>query len=159
MLSEQVMKRWGDKVDAGIAALLAFLGVLLYSARLWILWDTELWKSFCKTALSFSGPKLACVPMECPTDPLNPNVRNMFYIIVVWQCQDICILPVCSGLEPPIPIVRARASLLPWRKLPPAPPSQGRSLLEVIIITIITPVILLIFCPILLCMSEDSKRE
>jgi len=50
----QVMKRWGDKVDAGIAALLAFLGVLLYSA-------------------SFSGPKLACVPMECPADPLNPN--------------------------------------------------------------------------------------
>ena len=79
------MKRAGDKVDAGIAALLAFLGVLLYSARLWILWDTDLLKSFCKTALSFSGPKLACVPMECPTDPLNPNVRNMFYIIVVWQ--------------------------------------------------------------------------
>jgi len=50
----QVMKRAGDKVDAGIAALLAFLGVLLYSA-------------------SFSGPKLACVPMECPENPLNPN--------------------------------------------------------------------------------------
>ena len=28
------MKRAGDKVDAGIAALLAFLGILLYSARL-----------------------------------------------------------------------------------------------------------------------------
>ena len=31
----KVMKRAGDKVDAGIAALLAFLGVLLYSAR-WV---------------------------------------------------------------------------------------------------------------------------
>ena len=30
----KVMKRAGDKVDAGIAALLAFLGILLYSARL-----------------------------------------------------------------------------------------------------------------------------
>ena len=29
----KVMKRAGDKVDAGIAALLAFLGILLYSAR------------------------------------------------------------------------------------------------------------------------------
>ena len=34
MMVWKVMKRAGDKVDAGIAALLAFLGILLYSARL-----------------------------------------------------------------------------------------------------------------------------
>ena len=31
--------------------------------------------------LSFSGPKLACVPMECPADPLNPNVRTMMVMM------------------------------------------------------------------------------
>ena len=53
MLSEQVMKRWGDKVDAGIAALLAFLGVLLYSARL-------TWSRFTITAKRTTDPRVEC---------------------------------------------------------------------------------------------------
>jgi len=50
----QVMKRAGDRLDAILALILAILGILLYSA-------------------SYSGPRLSCVPVDCPASPLSPK--------------------------------------------------------------------------------------
>ena len=54
------MKRWGDKVDAGIAALLAFLGVLLYSARLTRTTSNTIMSRFTNTAKRATNPRVEC---------------------------------------------------------------------------------------------------
>ena len=42
--------------------------------------QNRLWSTI--SLLSFSGPKLACVPMECPANPLNPNVGRMMIMMM-----------------------------------------------------------------------------
>ena len=54
------MKRWGDKVDAGIAALLAFLGVLLYSARLTRTTSNTIMSRFTNTAKRATNLRVEC---------------------------------------------------------------------------------------------------
>ena len=54
------MKRWGDKVDAGIAALLAFLGVLLYSARLTRTTTNTIMSRFTNTAKCATHLRVEC---------------------------------------------------------------------------------------------------
>ena len=81
--------------------------------------------------------------MECPADPLNPNVGTMLIMTLCWWFElsydNLTVIDdasVCPGLESPIASLWARTSPLSWCKLSPPSPSQRRSLLEVIIISI-----------------------